>query len=63
MTSAIVSQNSETIHAAGRWLADQSEHITTVIPEIRTRFGLTTPEAIEAIRVAQKMRTYRQAHA
>jgi hypothetical protein len=63
MTDAPDALDNETIRAAGRWLADQSEHIAPIVPELRTRFGLTTPEAIEAIRVAQKMRVYQQAHA
>ncbi|MEQ1955959.1 hypothetical protein [Mesorhizobium sp. CN2-181] len=49
-------QPDESVAAAGRWLASDPARAGAILPEIKTRFGLTTPEAIEAIRLANAIR-------
>jgi hypothetical protein len=50
-------QPDEAVTAAGRWLAgDPERHGGAILPEVKTRFGLTTPEAIDAIRLANAIR-------
>lgn len=51
----------EAVTAAAQWIADQ-EPRQDVIPQIKTRFGLTSLQASEACALASKMRTYRRAH-
>ena len=48
----------ETISLAAVWLAKfaPGEAPSPIVPEMRTRFGLTTEEAVEAIRQAEVMR-------
>ena len=43
----------EAIELAARWLPDQPDHRgRALVPELRERFGITTAEAIEALRRA-----------
>lgn len=50
-------QPDEAVAAAARWIAHEREPgIRPVVPDVRTRFGLTTPEVIEAIRIANTLR-------
>jgi hypothetical protein len=51
----------EAVTAAAQWIADQ-EPRQDVIPQIKTRFGLTSLQASEACALASKMRVYRKAH-
>lgn len=51
----------EAVTAAAQWIADQ-EPRQDVVPQIKTRFGLTSLQASEACALASKMRVYRKAH-
>lgn len=44
------------IAAAAEYLAGPHERTGPVVPDIRNRFGLTTPDALAAIRLAEKLR-------
>lgn len=45
------------VEAAARWLAgDRDTTGKAILPEIKTRFGLSTAAAIEACRLATKLR-------
>ena len=46
----------EAVTAAARWLAANPVRQTALLPEMRTRFGITTPQCIEAIRLANEIR-------
>lgn len=48
----------EAIEAAARYVAAGREPGQPVVADLRTRFGLTTPEACEAIRRANAMRGF-----
>ena len=53
-------QPDEAVRAAAEYLAWGRDRTgLPTIPELRTRFGLTTPEAIEAIRIANALRCAR----
>ena len=54
-------QPDEAVIAAAQWIADH-EPRQDVIPQIKTRFGLTSLQASEACALASKMRVYRKAH-
>ena len=57
-------QNDEAVKHAALWLASERDHTgRAVIPELKTRFGITAMQAIEAIRFARRMREGRGAHA
>lgn len=43
------------VQAAAQWLLDQP-HFSSVVPALRQRFGLSTAEAINAIRACEQMR-------
>lgn len=45
------------IEAAARFVVER-EHTSPVISDLRTRFGLTTAQAIQAIREANRLRGY-----
>jgi hypothetical protein len=50
--------------AAAKYIMDDSDRDgRALIPDIRCRFGLTTLQAIEACRIAQKLRTQGGAYA
>lgn len=50
-------QPDEAVRAAAEYLAHGRDRTgQPTIPELRTRFGLTTPEAIEAVRLANALR-------
>lgn len=50
-------EHSAAIDEAARWLAAIADPSgMAIVPEIRTRFGLTSLEAIEAIRHANQLR-------
>lgn len=55
----------ETIELAAQWLAEfaPGEAPAPIVPELRTRFGITSEEACQAIRRAEQMRTCRRAFA
>jgi hypothetical protein len=45
------------VQAAAEWIANQRDHVgRAIVPEVKQRFGLATPEVIEAIRRAQNLR-------
>jgi hypothetical protein len=46
----------EAVAAAARWIATDPERHGALLPEVRCRFGITTPQAIEAIRLANTLR-------
>lgn len=46
----------ESVTAAAKWLAANPVRNSALLPEMRTRFGITTLEAIEAIRIANTIR-------
>lgn len=47
----------EAVELAARWLADHPDHRgRALVPELRERFGITTSEAIEALRRAHVLR-------
>ncbi|MER8844038.1 MULTISPECIES: hypothetical protein [Mesorhizobium] len=53
-------QPDEAVRAAAEFLASPRERSgQACVPELRTRYGLTTPEAIEAIRLANALRLAR----
>lgn len=53
-------QPDEAIGLAAEWLARDPDHERAgIVPTLRTRFGITTLEAIEAIRKAQHLRRAR----
>jgi hypothetical protein len=47
--------STDPVARAARWLADQPEPPRPIIPALRARFGLSAPQAIQAIRLATKM--------
>lgn len=49
-------ESSASIDAGADWLLSEDRTGQAIVPELRQRFGLTTPEAIEAIREANKRR-------
>lgn len=50
-------QPDASVEAAARWLAgDRDPTGKAILPEIKTRFGLSTAAAIESIRLAAKIR-------
>lgn len=44
------------VEAAARWIASRDQTGRAVIPETKTRFGISTAAAIEACRLATKLR-------
>lgn len=46
------------VQAAAEWLANTRDHASgrPAVPELKTRFGITALEAVEAIRRAQAIR-------
>lgn len=49
--------HSAAVEVAGGWLAEQVPgSVKPTIPVLRVRFGLTTMEAVEAVKLAQKQR-------
>lgn len=49
-------ESSASIDAGADWLLSEDRTGQAIVPELRQRFGLTTLEAIEAIREANKRR-------
>jgi hypothetical protein len=53
-------QPDEAVRAAAEYLAGPRNRTgQATVPDIKCRFGLTTPEAIEAIRLANRIRLAR----
>lgn len=48
----------EAVNLAARWLLNERDPLTgrAIVPEIKTRFGITTAQACEAARIAQELR-------
>ncbi len=46
------------VHLAAEWLAKQDRDAMerAAVPELRTRFGLTTPQTVDAIRQAWELK-------
>lgn len=45
------------VQAAAEWLAAGREQTgRAIVPEMKIRFGITTPQACEAIQMAQQLR-------
>ncbi|MHA6644577.1 hypothetical protein [Mesorhizobium sp. A623] len=55
-TTGLCHETSATIDAAAVWLVAADRTGQAIVPELRQRFGLTTMEAIEAIREANRQR-------
>jgi len=56
-STGIDHESSASIDAAADWLLSEPDRTgQAILPEMRQRFGLTSPEAIEAIREANKRR-------
>ena len=52
--------DTEAVKAAAMWLASDPERTgRAIVPDLKTRFGITAIEAIEAIRVAVRLRSAR----
>lgn len=50
-TTGLCHESTATIDAAARWLAAQGDmRGRAIVPELKTRFGLTNLEAVEVIR-------------
>lgn len=60
MTDQILDESTQ---AAARYLADLHDVPRTIVPHLKTKFGLTSFQAVQAIQAAQRMRAYRAAHA
>ncbi|XIK05770.1 hypothetical protein ACG873_30230 [Mesorhizobium sp. AaZ16] len=53
-------QPDEAVRMAGEWLANEPSHEgRAIVPELKTRFGITSLQAIDAIRAAQALRRAR----
>ncbi len=50
------------ITKAAMWLADQPETMENKFAIIQQRFGLTAPQAAQALTKANQFRMYRRAH-
>ena len=48
----------EAVNLAARWLLDERGAFTgrAIVPELKTRFGLTATQACEAARIAEEVR-------
>lgn len=56
-TTGLSHEHSASIDAAADWLLSESDRTgQAILPEIKQRFGLTSLEAVEAIREANKRR-------
>ncbi|MBZ9748309.1 hypothetical protein LB516_24055 [Mesorhizobium sp. CO1-1-7] len=47
------------VQHAAEWLAGGGKTGAATVPELRSRFGITAPQAIEAIRLANALRLAR----
>lgn len=54
-------EHSEAVEQAAQWLADEQHPPPSIIPTLRSRFGLSAIEATEACALAQQYRTCRKA--
>ncbi|NRP19898.1 hypothetical protein LPJGGPFB_03156 [Ensifer adhaerens] len=54
-------EHSETVTIAAQWLADQRDPPHPIVPELRSRFGLSALECCEAISRARQMTICRKA--
>lgn len=54
-------EHSAQVEEAAIWFADQHPRPAPPIPALRDRFGLTPLEAVEAIRMADRMQMLRRA--
>lgn len=54
-------QHDDAIQMAALWLAGDPERRRAIVPELKTRFGITALGAIEAIRIARRLREARAA--
>jgi hypothetical protein len=48
--------STDPVARAAQWLAGQPSRPHPVVPALRQRFGLTAPQAVQAIRMAAAMR-------
>lgn len=56
-TTGLCHEASAAVDEAGQWLARQGDMTgRAIVPELKTRFGLTALEAIEAIRASHEIR-------
>ncbi|MEY9717904.1 hypothetical protein ABIA22_000394 [Sinorhizobium fredii] len=54
--------DNETVVLAAQWAADQRHPPRPIVPELRSRFPLTEPEAVEAAAMSERFRLYRKVY-
>lgn len=52
----------ENVILAARFYSELKAPLPIPVAELKTRYGLTSLQAVEAMRLAQQMKTYRAAH-